>query len=166
MASYWLLKTEPSVYSFEHLLSEKRTNWDRVRNFQARNFLKCVKKGDRALIYHSGEVKSVVGLAECIREGYPDIEKEDGKEWVQIDLEAKGMLPNPVPLTRIKATSELKDLPLIRHTRLSVMPVTADQFKTLLELAKTAAPEARLKSKPRPKRKLKSKSPSKKTARK
>ncbi len=139
MASYWLLKTEPSVYSFEHLLREKRTNWDRVRNYQARNFLKCVKKGDSALIYHSGDVKSVVGLAECIREGYPDIEKEDGKEWIQIDLKAKGPLPHPVPLSRIKATPELRELPLIRHTRLSVMPVTADQFKTLLVLANTPA---------------------------
>jgi predicted RNA-binding protein with PUA-like domain len=136
MASrYWLLKTEPETYSFERLLKEKKTNWNDVRNFQARNFLREVKKGDITVIYHSGDAKSVVGIAECVREGYPDIDADDGKEWVQIDIAPVKVLPHPVPLGMIKATASLKEMPLIRHTRLSVMPITKVHYETLLELA-------------------------------
>ena len=137
-ASHWLLKTEPGTYSFDRLLKEKRTNWCDVRNFQARNFLREIKKGDSTLIYHSGDDKAVVGIAECVREGYPDIEKEDGKEWVQIDIAPVRKLSNPVPLATIKATASLKEMPLIRHTRLSVMPITKSQFDTLVKLSDKA----------------------------
>ncbi len=94
-----------------------------------------IKKGDRTVIYHSGDDKAVVGVAECIREGYPDIEKEDGKEWVQIDIAPVRELAHRVPLSMIKATPSLKDMPLIRHTRLSVMPITKAHFETLLKLS-------------------------------
>lgn len=143
MASqYWLLKTEPEVYSFERLLKEKKTNWDHVRNFQARNFLKQVKKGDLALIYHSGDVRAVVGVSKCIREGYPDIEIEDGKEWVQIDIAPVKALTHAVSLATIKATPALKDLMLIRQSRLSVMPISEKDFLTLEKLSTKAVPKA------------------------
>lgn len=132
---YWLLKSEPETYSFERLLKEKKTNWDGVRNFQARNFLKLVKKGDQALIYHSGNERAVVGIAKCVREGYADIEAEDGKEWVQIDIAPMSALKNPVPLSTIKATPALKDILLIRQSRLSVMPISKIHFNTLIKLS-------------------------------
>jgi predicted RNA-binding protein with PUA-like domain len=135
MASrYWLLKTEPETYSFERLLKDRKTNWNDVRNFQARNFLREIKKGDLAAIYHSGDAKSVVGIAECVREGYPDIDTDDGKEWVQIDLAPVKALPNAVPLSTIKSTAALKDLPLIRQSRLSVMPITKAHYDAILKL--------------------------------
>lgn len=133
--SYWLLKSEPETYSFSRLEKEKRTNWNEVRNFQARNFLKSVKENDIALIYHSGDEKAVVGIAKCIREGYPDIDKEDGKEWVQIDLAPVRALHSPVRLATIKTTPALKEIPLIRQSRLSVMPITKTHFETLLKLS-------------------------------
>ena len=97
-----------------------------------------VREGDSALIYHSGDSKSVVGIAKCVREGYADIEPEDGKEWVQIDIAPVRRLRTPVPLATIKATPELKEMPLIRHTRLSVMPLTKSQFETVLKLSESA----------------------------
>jgi predicted RNA-binding protein with PUA-like domain len=135
MASYWLLKTEPEVYSFERLLKEKRTNWDHVRNYQARNYLRDVKMGDTTLIYHSGDAKAVVGIAECTREAYPDLDAEDDREWVQIDIAPIRALSQKIPLSEIKAVPGLKDMPLIRHTRLSVMPITKKHFEILIRLA-------------------------------
>ncbi len=132
---YWLLKTEPGTYSYDQLLKDKKTNWNNVRNFQARNYLKQVKKGDTTVIYHSGDDKAVVGIAECVREGYADIEIEDGKEWVQIDIKPVEAFQSPVPLSLIKATPSLKEMPLIRHTRLSVMPITKAHFETLVKLS-------------------------------
>ncbi len=148
---YWLFKSEPGTYSFDRLLKEKKTNWNDVRNFQARNYLKEVKKGDQAVIYHSGDDKAVVGVAECVREGYPDIEEEDGKEWVQIDIKPVASLTSAVPLSLIKATPDLKDMPLIRHTRLSVMPITKTHFDTLIKLSEnqTARTTASKKSGPK-----------------
>jgi predicted RNA-binding protein with PUA-like domain len=142
MASrYWLLKTEPETYSFDRLLKEKKTNWNDVRNFQARNFLREIRKGDVAVIYHSGDVKSVVGIAQCVREGYPDIDADDGKEWVQIDIAPVKPLPHPVPLSAIKSAESLKDLPLIRQSRLSVMPITRAHHDEILKLAEKPVPE-------------------------
>lgn len=132
---YWLLKTEPETYSFERLLADRKTNWNDVRNYQARNYLREIAKGDVALIYHSGDDKSVVGVAEIVRPGYPDIDSDDGSEWVQVDLAPVKALKNRVPLAALKSTAALKDLPLIRHTRLSVMPVTKTHYETILKLA-------------------------------
>lgn len=146
-SQYWLLKTEPGTYSFESLLKDQKTNWNGVRNFQARNFLKKIKKGDQTIIYHSGDDKAVVGIAECVREGYADIEAEDGKEWVQIDIAPVAPLKIRVPLSLIKATPSLKDMLLIRHTRLSVMPITKTNFNTLLKLSQKPLVAAKAKKK-------------------
>jgi predicted RNA-binding protein with PUA-like domain len=132
---YWLLKTEPETYSFDRLLRDRRTNWNDVRNYQARNYLREFAKGDVALIYHSGDDKAVVGVAEVVKPGYPDIDGDDGSEWVQVDLVPVKALPNRVPLGSIKSASTLKDLPLIRHTRLSVMPVSKEHYETILRMA-------------------------------
>ena len=137
-SSYWLLKTEPETYSFSELRKDKRTNWNDVRNFQARNFLKVVKKGDLAVIYHSGGEKSAVGVAACVKEGYADIEKEDGKEWIQIDIAFEREFAHPVSLATIKATPALKNLPMLRQSQLSCMPVTKAEFEMLVKLSEKA----------------------------
>jgi len=126
--NYWLLKTEPSTYSFDQLIREGRTNWNDVRNYQARNYLKTFAPGDLAVIYHSGEDKAVVGLAKVIKGPYPD------GEWVQVDLEAQEKLQRPVPLVEIKAHKSLVDLPMLKQSRLSVMPITSVHYDTLLRL--------------------------------
>jgi len=132
---FWILKTEPETYSFEQLEKDRRTNWNDVRNFQARNYLKRMRLGDVALIYHSGDVKAVVGIAKVIKTSYPDIDAEDpGTEWVQVDLEYIEKLPAPVPLARLKATEELSDILLIRQSRLSVSPVLEPHFRRIREL--------------------------------
>lgn len=133
--SYWLFKTEPETYNFFTLLKEKKTNWNDVRNFQARNFLRTAKKGDLALIYHSGKDKAVVGIAEVVREAYPDIDPEGG-DWVQIDLKGIDALEQPVTLAQIKATPRLQDLKLIRQSQLSCMPISDVHFKTIVALGK------------------------------
>jgi predicted RNA-binding protein with PUA-like domain len=139
----WLLKTEPHTYSFEQLTQEKKTNWNHVRNFQARNFLRQARKGDLAVIYHSGDEKAVVGLSRVIREAYPDYDPEyDGEErgdWVQIDLEFVAPFLRPIPLAEIKTTEGLATLPLIKQSRLSVMPITQEHYETLLNLSQKTA---------------------------
>ena len=132
--SYWLLKTEPETYSFEQLSKDKRTNWNDVRNYQARNYLRKAAKGDIALIYHSGDVKAVVGIAKVIREAYADIDSAGG-DWSQIDIEYVKALAKPVSLATIKATKDLVTLPLIKQSRLSVMPITASHYEAILKLS-------------------------------
>ncbi len=131
---YWLLKTEPETYSFEQLKKDGKTPWNGVRNFQARNYLKKMSPGDLALIYHSGDHKAVVGVSEIISSPYPEIDPEDGKEWVQVDLAPRKAFQSDVPLSQIKASATLLDLPLIKQSRLSVMPITAQHYKTLVKL--------------------------------
>lgn len=133
MAQYWLFKSEPETYSFAQLQKDKRTHWNGVRNFQARNFLRQVKKGDLAFIYHSGDDKAVVGIAECVKEAYPDVDP-DGGDWVQIDVKAVEALKSPVTLATIKTTAALKDIPLIKQSRLSCMPITKAHFDTIRKL--------------------------------
>lgn len=130
---YWLLKTEPETYSFDRLMKDKKTNWNDVRNFQARNYLRQAKKGDVAAIYHSGDGKCVVGFAEVVREAYPDIDPEGG-DWVQIDLKPIEALKAPVALAAIKTDSVLKDMPLVKQSRLSCMPITKAHFERLKKL--------------------------------
>lgn len=129
---YWLLKTEPETYSFQQLVQNKKTHWDGVRNFQARNFLKEMKTKDLALIYHSGKEKAVVGLAEVIQEAYP----EKDPTWIQVDLKSVKTLPSAVTLAQLKMHPELQELRLIKQSRLSVMPITESEFKTILNLGK------------------------------
>jgi predicted RNA-binding protein with PUA-like domain len=132
----WLLKSEPEVYSIDQLQKDKKTNWDHIRNFQARNYLRQMKKGDTALIYHSGDERQVVGIAEVIREAYPDLDQDYGPEgdWSQVDLKFVKKFPKPVTLAVIKATPSLKDLPLIKQSRLSTMPISEKHFETLCKL--------------------------------
>lgn len=130
----WLFKSEPGTYSIDDLARDKKTAWNGVRNFQARNFLNEAKKGDFALIYHSGDDKAVVGVARVIKEGYPEPDPKKKGDWVQIDVQYAMKLKNPVELARIKATPALKNLMLIKQSRLSCMPVTSAEFKTILEL--------------------------------
>lgn len=133
---YWLVKSEPDVYSFEQLQKDKRTRWDGVRNYQARNNLRAMKAGDLCLYYHSNIGLEVVGIARVAREHYPDPTAEKG-DWSAVDLEPVKPLARPVPLAEIKAHPALQQFGLVRNGRLSVMPATFDEFSTLLALGQT-----------------------------
>lgn len=134
MPNHWLLKTEPSTYSFDDLLRERRTTWDGVRNNLALSHLRGMKPGDRALIYHTGAEKAVVGIARVASMPYPDPGHDDPK-LVVIDLEPEARLDQPVPLAAIKADPAFADFPLVRLGRLSVMPVTTEHWKRILAMA-------------------------------
>ena len=127
---YWLMKTEPETFSFEDLIRDKKTSWDGVRNYQARNNLKRMKNGDQVLIYHSVKRREVVGIAEVIREAYPDTTENTPAEkgWVMVDVKPIRVLKRPVTLDEIKKESALKDIALIRQSRLSVMPLLKSEF--------------------------------------
>ena len=133
MPSYWIVKTEPSTYSFDQLERDGATVWDGVRNNLALKHLREMKRGDRVLVYHSGEEKAVVGLAEVAVEAYPDPKQKDPK-LVVVELKAAGRLPHPVPLGEIKKERALADLALVRIGRLSVAPASAEHFKRLLKM--------------------------------
>ena len=133
MPNSWLLKTEPSTYSFARLAQERRAVWDGVRNNLALSHLRGMKEGDRVLIYHTGKEKQVVGTARVVRAAYPDPSQQDPK-LVVVDLEAEGPLAAPVTLSAIKADPVFKEFPLVRMGRLSVMPVPADLWKRLLTM--------------------------------
>ena len=137
MAKFWLFKSEPETYSFETLIKEKKTNWNGVRNFQARNFLRDCNKGDFALIYHSGKEKSVVGISKILKEGYPEPDPKKPGDWVQLDIGFAMKLSAPVSLSILKSTPSLKNLMLIKQSRLSCMPVTEKEFKIILELGQS-----------------------------
>jgi predicted RNA-binding protein with PUA-like domain len=131
----WLAKTEPSTYSWQQLVKEKRARWDGVRNAQARNNLSAMKKGDEVLIYHSGDDKAVFGIASVARTAYQDPTTEDPR-WVCVDLVPVRALETPVTLATIKATPALSQTLLVRHTRLSVMPLSAAEFRAIVALGK------------------------------
>lgn len=132
---YWLIKTEPYVFSWEQFVRDGRAVWDGVRNFVARNNLRAMKRGDLALFYHSNEGKEVVGIAEVSREHYPDPTAK-GADWSVVDFVPVEALPRPVTLREIKADPELADMPLVRQPRLSVQPCTAEQFRRVVALSK------------------------------
>jgi predicted RNA-binding protein with PUA-like domain len=149
---YWLVKSEPEVFSFDDLvLAPKRTtHWDGVRNFAARNFLRDgMKLGDRVFFYHSmASPQTIVGICEVVREGYPDPtafdkksygydedSKPDDPQWYMVDLKAVEQLPRPVTLPEIKARKELADMALVRIGRLSVTPVRAKEWETIVKMA-------------------------------
>jgi predicted RNA-binding protein with PUA-like domain len=134
MTAHWLLKTEPSTYSFDRLVAEKRAVWDGVRNNLALIHLRAMKPADRVLIYHSGAEKAVVGTARVSAAAYPDPKGSEPKHVV-VDVVPDAKLTVPVPLSTLKADPALTELPLIRNSRLSVMPVTAEQWKRILALA-------------------------------
>lgn len=124
---YFLLKTEPEEYSFEDLLKDKTVVWDGVRNYQARNNLKLMKKGDKVLIYHSGEKKEIVGIAEVVKEHYPDPVDKTGV-WVVVELKPVKKLARPFTLEDIKKEKMLSNMPLLKQSRLSVMPLSKKEF--------------------------------------
>lgn len=135
MAQTWLLKTEPTAYSFAELQHDKRTVWDGVKNPQALKNLGQVKKGDRLLIYHTGDEKAVVGVATALGAAYPDPKKNDPRLLV-IDLAPVAALPRAVPLAEIKASPRFKGWDLVRLPRLSVMPVSAEHWAEIERMAK------------------------------
>ena len=130
----WLLKSEPSAYSWDQLVKDKRTNWSGVRNFQAAANLKAMKKGDRAFFYHSGEGKEIVGVAEIVKEAYPDTTDKSGR-FVMVDVVPVEPVKTPVSLAAIKATPALKNMPLVRLSRLSVSPVSAEEWRIIAKMA-------------------------------
>ena len=131
--SYWLLKTEPSSYSFEHRVTEGRAVWDGVRNNLALKHLREMKAGDRLLIYHTGDEKRIVGLARVTKAAYPDPKGNDPKLAV-VDLAPEGRLPRPVSLAAIRGEAAFADFALVRMPRLSVMPVTSEQWKRVIAM--------------------------------
>src|SRR3989454_7702939 len=133
MPSYWIVKTEPSTYSFDDLARQKTAVWDGVKNNLALKHLRQMKPGDRVLVYHTGDEKAVVGVADVTSESYPDPKQKDPKLAV-VDLRAGERLPRPVPLAEIKKERAFADLALVRIGRLSVMPASPDQYKRLLVL--------------------------------
>jgi predicted RNA-binding protein with PUA-like domain len=135
MKSFWLAKSEPSSYSWTDLLHEGKTIWTGVRNYTARNNLRKMCKGDEVLFYHSGEDKAVVGIAKVVREAYPDSTAAEG-DWSAVDLAPIKPLRQPVTLRAIKESPRLKNMQLVRQSRLSVMPVTAAEFQSILRMGK------------------------------
>ena len=137
--NYWLVKQEPEDYPFVQLAADGRTDWTGVRNFQARNHLRAMRKGDRVLYYHSGSEKAIVGTARVTREAFadPTVAADDAPgEWFAVELAADEPLARPLPLAEIKADLALASLPLIRQSRLSVMPVSRAEFDHILAAAR------------------------------
>ena len=132
-AGYWLVKSEPFKYSWEQFRKDGSTYWDGVRNYQARNNLRAMTKGDLVLFYHSNEGLAVVGIAKVTREFYQDPTTED-ERWVVVDLKPVQSLKQPVSLEQIKKDTRLQHTALIRQSRLSVMPVTEDEFGVIAAL--------------------------------
>jgi len=132
--NHWLVKQEPGSYSWDRFVKDGGAAWTGVRNFQARNNLKAMRKGDRVLYYHSGEGKEVVGVAAVTRPAYPDPTAKTG-DWVCVDLKPVKPLRSPVSLAKIKKTAELEEIPLVKNSRLSVMPLTEEAYDMILSIA-------------------------------
>lgn len=132
--AYWLVKSEPFKYSWDQFVKDKETFWDGVRNYAARNFMKEMKKGDQVFWYHSNEGLEIVGIAKVTKEFYQD-PTTDEEAWVVVNLAPHKKLKNPVTLAQIKAEKRLANMALVRLSRLSVGPVTPEEWKVVLELA-------------------------------
>jgi predicted RNA-binding protein with PUA-like domain len=132
--SYWLVKSEPSAYSWEQLEKDGQTVWSGVRNYAARLHLRAMKKGDQVLFYHSNEGLAIVGIAKVIKEAYQDPTSND-EAWVAVDIKPYKRLKNPVSLPQIKNEKRLADMALVRIGRLSVQPVTEKEWKVIMEMA-------------------------------
>lgn len=129
--NYWMVKTEPTSYSWEDLVKKGEDVWDGVRNYQARNFLKAMQKGDLVLFYHSGKDKAIVGVAEVSEESFPD---PKDPAWEAVSLRAKNALSNPVTLSQIKEEDRLSEMLMLKQSRLSVMSVTPSEFELILKM--------------------------------
>ena len=134
MVMNWLFKEEPAHYSFDALVADKKTAWSGVKNALAQKHLHAVRKGDRIFYYHTGEEKAVIGIAKALGDAYPDPEDQTGKQAV-VDVAPVARLRRPVTLAEIKADPSFKDFPLVRISRLSVMPVTDTEWKRIEALA-------------------------------
>jgi predicted RNA-binding protein with PUA-like domain len=132
--SHWLVKSEPSAYSWEQLEKDKHTVWDGIRSYAARNHLRTMKKGDEVLFYHSNEGLEIVGIAKVKREAFQD-PSTDEDAWVAVELQPHKKLKKPVSMLKIKADKRLKDMALVRIGRLSVQPVTDKEWNAIMELA-------------------------------
>jgi predicted RNA-binding protein with PUA-like domain len=134
--NYWLVKSEPDAYAWATFVKDGKTAWTGVRNFAARLNLRAMKKGDAVFFYHSNVGKEVVGVAQVVKEAYPDATAEEG-DWSCVDLKPLKALAQPVTLEQIKTDAVLKEMALVKQSRLSVMPVTAAQAERLLKLGGT-----------------------------
>lgn len=134
--NYWLVKSEPETYGWNELVAEKKTDWTGVRNYAARNHLKGMKKNDLVLFYHSGGEPSVVGISKVTKEFFPDNTADQG-DWAAVELTAVKSFNKPVTLAAIKKEKELKNMPLVKIGRLSVMPVTGAEFEKILSMGET-----------------------------
>ena len=134
MKKYWLVKSEPDAYSWSDLVKEKKTSWTGVLNFKARNNLRSMRVGDEVLFYHSVTDKAVVGIAKVMRAAYPDGTAKEG-DWSTVDLAPVKPLPRPVTLDQIKDARQLKNISLVRQSRLSVHALTAAEFREILKLS-------------------------------
>jgi len=134
--NYWLVKSDPEEYGWEELNKDKKTNWTGVRAYAARNHLRSMKKGDLLLFYHSGGLSAVVGIAKVTKESFRDPTSDDDA-WVAIELAPVKPLKEAVPLSVIKNTKELKNMILLKISRLSVMPVTEQEFQKVIEMGQT-----------------------------
>ncbi len=132
---HWLFKSEAETWSWDDQVAkgDAGQEWDGVRNFQARNHMKAMKKGDLGFFYHSGDIKAVVGVVEVIAEAHPDSTADDGR-WDCVDIRAVAPFPEPVTLETIKADARLKDMVLVRNSRLSVQPVSAEEWRMVCDL--------------------------------
>ena len=131
---YWLIKSEPSVYSWDQFVKDKQTFWSGVRNYAARINLRAMKKGDKVLYYHSNEGMEIIGIAKIIKEAYQDPTTED-ERWVAVDVKPQKKLKKAVTLAQVKADDRLGNMALVRLGRLSVQPVTESEWKVVMELA-------------------------------
>ena len=132
--NYWLIKSDPETYGWEELMKEKKTQWTGIRNYQARNNIKLMKKGDEVLFYHSNEGTHVVGIAKVVKEFYQDPTTKEAA-WVCMDVSPVRKLKRAVGLQEMKGNSALKNLLLLRNGRLSVMPVTKPEFDVIIDLS-------------------------------
>ena len=132
--NYWLLKSEPSTWSWNDQVREKTTMWDGVRNYQARNNLIKMKKGDLCFFYHSVSEKSIVGIVEVVKESYPDPTDKSGK-FVVVDVKTKSKIKQAINLEMIKKTSGLENIPLLKQSRLSVMPILNKEWNIIIKLS-------------------------------
>jgi predicted RNA-binding protein with PUA-like domain len=133
--NYWLVKSEPDVYSWEQLQKDGETQWTGVRNYAARLHLRGMKKGDEVFFYHSNTGLEIVGIAKVSKEAYPDPTADDDT-WSAVDIKPFKSLKKPVPLSLMKTDKTLKNMPLIRIGRLSVMPITADEYEKVMALSR------------------------------
>jgi predicted RNA-binding protein with PUA-like domain len=134
---YWLVKTEPEAYAWETFVRDRRTNWDGVRNYQARNHLRAMHPGDCVLFYASVTTKAVLGTAQVTKAYFPDATASEG-DWSSVELEAGDTFEHPVELATIKSDAKLADLPLLKQSRLSVMPLTRAQFDRIVSLGRNS----------------------------